>query len=167
MLQTDLSKIQYYGGKNEKKNWQFRTYLKSLDKDEAEIDAIVHRIYADVIKQIDCTQCANCCKRMRPVVTKDDIRSLSTHLHLPKDTFISQYLEIREDEYLIAKKPCPFLKDNLCSMYEVRPEDCHSYPYIWKKGFLTRLIRVIENYPICPIVFNVYEQLKTELNYKP
>jgi uncharacterized protein len=165
MLQTDLSKIKYYGIKNEKKNWQFRTFLKSLDKDEVEIDATVHHVYADVIKHIDCTQCANCCKEMRPVVTKDDICSISKQLRLPEDKFISKYLEVSEDNkvYLIAKKSCPFLKGNRCSIYEVRPEVCRSFPHLWKEGFLSRLINVVENYSICPIVFNVYEQLKSDL----
>ncbi len=166
MLQTNLSKIQYYGGKNEKKIWKFRTYLKSLDKDESAIDAIVHRVYADITKQIDCTQCANCCMKIRPIVTRDDIRSVSKHLQLPEEKFISRYLELNEvQEYLMAEIPCPFLKDKRCSMYEVRPEDCRSYPHIWKNGFVTRLMGVLNNYSICPIVFNVYEQLKSEFKY--
>ena len=31
---------------------------------------------------------------------------------------------------------------------------------------LSKLIRVVENYSICPIVFNMYEQLKSEINNK-
>ena len=88
----------------------------------------------------------------------DDIRSISTNLNLPEDTFISQYLEKSEDEYLIAKKPCPFLKDNLCSIYGVRPEDCRSYPHLWKQGFQTRLIHVVENSHYPCMNFNVSSQ---------
>ena len=32
-----------------------------------------------------------------------------------------------------------------------------------EEEFVFRLIGVIENYEVCPIVFNVYEQLKDEL----
>jgi len=104
--------------------------------------------------------------KIRPIVTRDDIRSVSKHLQLPEEKFISRYLELNEvQEYLMAEIPCPFLKDKRCSMYEVRPEDCRSYPLIWKNGFVTRLMGVLNNYSFCPIVFNVYEQLKSEFKY--
>lgn len=32
-----------------------------------------------------------------------------------------------------------------------------------KEDFVFRLIGVVGNYDVCPIVFNVYEQLKAEL----
>ena len=50
-------------------------------------------------------------------------------------------------------------------VYAHRPKDCHSYPHLHKKEFVFRLWGVVENCSICPIVFNVYEQLKDELRY--
>jgi len=35
--------------------------------------------------------------------------------------------EAKYDQY-ITHTPCPFLKDNTCSIYEVRPEGCQAFP---------------------------------------
>lgn len=167
MIQTNISKIRYYSEKNEKKNWKFRSYLKYLDKDEYEIDEIVHRINKEITQQIDCTNCANCCKEMSPIVKKNEIIKISKRLGLSKNKFIKEYLtyDDSDEEYLINKKPCPFLKDKRCEIYDIRPEDCRSFPHLWKNGFLSRLIGVVENYAVCPIVYNVYERLKTEFRF--
>jgi Fe-S-cluster containining protein len=80
--------------------------------------------------------------------------------------FEERYLGPADDnpsKYVLNELPCPFLKDNLCSNYECRPQDCRSYPHLHKGGFVSRLWGVVENYGVCPIVFNVYERLKTEL----
>jgi Fe-S-cluster containining protein len=92
---------------------------------------------------------------------------ISSRLEISKEEFINKYLENSEesDELRISKRPCPFLKNNECEIYDIRPEDCRSYPHLHKKGFRTRLIGVIENYPVCPIVFNTYNQLKEKCNF--
>ena len=89
---------------------------------------------------------------------------LVSRVQFPK--FRERYL--REDEenpshYIFKELPCPFLRNNKCSNYGYRPKDCKSYPHLHKKDFIFRLWGVVENYEICPIVFNVYEQLKIEL----
>ena len=38
-----------------------------------------------------------------------------------------------------------------------------SFPHLDKEEFVTRLWAVVDNYSICPIVFNVYEILKDKL----
>ncbi|MBW1737720.1 MAG: hypothetical protein JRJ69_09220 [Deltaproteobacteria bacterium] len=51
----------------------------------------------------------------------------------------------------------------MCSHYELRPEACRSFPHLHKEEFVSRLMGVIQNYAVCPIIFNVYERLKNEL----
>ncbi|MFZ2654546.1 MAG: YkgJ family cysteine cluster protein [Victivallales bacterium] len=163
MIQTDLTKIRYYGKKNETSNWEFRSFLKCLDMDEAELDSIVHEINKEVVDKIDCKSCANCCKEMSPIVLGDEILRISERLGVSKDEFIRKYLkqdEEDENEFIINRKPCPFLTDNQCEIYDDRPEDCRSYPHLHEKGFRSRLFGIVQNYSICPIVFNVYEKLK-------
>ena len=41
--------------------------------------------------------------------------------------------------------------------------DCRSYPHLHKKEIISRLMGVVFNCSVCPIVFNVYEQMKLEL----
>lgn len=130
-----------------------------------ELDSMVHNIYQEVSSQIDCTKCANCCKEMKPVLDIEDIKRFSTGIDILFKEFKNQHIEIGEDknEFYFNKKPCPFLKDNLCKNYDFRPDDCRSFPHLDKEEFVTRLWDVVDNYSICPIVFNVYEILKNKL----
>ena len=162
---TDLEYIKEKALEREKENWEFRALLKELDMAPKEIDAIVHEINDEVTSQIDCTQCANCCKQIRPVLDKDDVSKFAFGLGNEVSEFRERYLSQDTDNAtkFVFELPCPFLANNKCSNYDCRPKDCRSYPHLHKKDFTSRLWGIIENYGICPIVFNVYEQLKTEL----
>lgn len=165
-ITIDLEYIKEKAIEREKENWTFRTCLKQHDLASHEIDAIVHEIADELSSKIDCTKCANCCKQIRPVLGKDDISKFALGLKMPEREFQKQYL--RQDDEVSFKHqfnelPCPFLKNDECTNYDYRPKDCRSYPHLHKRGFVSRLWGVIENYGICPIVFNVYEQLKNEL----
>jgi Fe-S-cluster containining protein len=93
-----------------------------------------------------------------------DISDLAEHLKISQDEFVNQYLKKNEEGHFIFKEePCPFLANNSCTVYEKRPEDCRSFPHLHKPEFRSRLISVITNSASCPIVFNVYEELKRTL----
>ena len=164
-METDLKRIKQLGEKKNRENWEFRSFLKFVDLEMEELDSIVHDIYQKVSSQIDCTKCANCCKEMKPVLDIEDIKRFSSGIDIPFEEFKNQHIEKGEDknEFYFNKKPCSFLKDNLCTNYDFRPEDCRSFPHLDKKEFVTRLWSVVDNYSICPIVFNVYEILKDKL----
>jgi Fe-S-cluster containining protein len=80
-----------------------------------------------------------------------------------KENFLVEY--DTPEKYRFSTMPCPFLKDNLCSQYEYRPDDCMSYPHVHKKDFTSRLMGIVWNCSVCPIVYNVYEELKREIWY--
>ncbi|MBT9165148.1 MAG: hypothetical protein DDT22_01100 [candidate division WS2 bacterium] len=164
-METDLKRIRELSKEREDENWEFRSSLKNCDISEEEIDSIVHKLYQRVASQMDCRICANCCKEIQPVSDQEDIDRFSKCLVISVAQFKNQYLVKYEEpeKFVFNKKPCPFLKDNLCSHYACRPKDCVSYPHLDKSGFIFRLINIIENYAICPIVFNVYECLKNEI----
>jgi len=159
-MEIDLIKIKNQANNKEDENWQFRTFLKNLDKD---LDPIVHKLLDKVSKEVDCTVCGNCCKESQTNLTNKDINRLAKGLNIKPDKLISEYVEKnKEGNYVITQIPCPFLNDNKCTQYNSRPTDCESYPHLNKNDFVSRLIGVICNYSICPIVFNVYESLKKE-----
>ena len=166
-METDINKIRKLSKEKEDENWEFRSFLKGCDISEEKIDSIVHKLYQKVSSEIDCRTCANCCKEVHPVLDQEDIERFSKGLGISVAQFKDQYLVKDKDpeKFVFNKKPCPFLKDNLCSQYTYRPKDCISYPHLHKSGFIFRLISVIENCSICPIVFNVYEYLKDEIGY--
>jgi hypothetical protein len=65
----------------------------------------------------------------------------------------------------VASKPCPFLKDNRCTVYEARPEQCRKYPYLYEPEFSSRTLGMIERTFTCPVVYQVFEELKGELPF--
>ncbi len=94
---------------------------------------------------------------------------IHTKLKMSPIKFKEQYL-VQDDEapdkFRFNRLPCPFLRCNLCTTYEHRPQDCRSFPHLHMRDFTSRLWEVVENYSICPLVFNVYEYLKKELWHK-
>jgi len=164
-METDLKKIKHLGERRRRENFAFRAFLKNLDISTKNLDTLVRTIYHEVSSQIDCKKCANCCKQMKIILTYKDIRRLADGLDLQLKPFKNQYTSLSEDksEIYFNKIPCPLLKNNLCSKYEFRPTDCCSFPHLEKRLFVTRLWDVVDNYSICPIVFNVYEILKNKL----
>ena len=167
IIEIDINKIRRIAKLKRDENYKFRSFLKGCDCEE--IDVIVHRLYRTISPKIDCNICGNCCKKVLPVLNKKDIKRLANGLKISVDVFKNKYLIEKENNEGITfnKKPCPFLNNKICSQYKYRPEDCRSYPHLHKKYFTSRLIDVIENTSICPIVFNVYEALKEEVWNNP
>lgn len=161
-METDFKIIKKLAKEKEDENWSFRTFLKSYNINN--LDSIVHKLFKQFSETIDCTTCGNCCKEIKPSVKKTDIEKLSKSLNITPDKFITNYVEKDEDgDNVLKQTPCPFLSENKCTQYVSRPVDCASYPHLHKKDFVSRLVGVVNNYSICPIVFNVYEALKTKL----
>lgn len=165
-LELNIEKIAIIGEQKEEENFDFRVFLKGLDFEQ--VDKIVHRIDKEVRIQIDCEKCGNCCKLLRPCVTDSEIDRLSQIDNLTQHDFVNRFVEIDNLEGIkyLKDTPCKYLDDKSCSIYTNRPEDCKSYPHTQKEKFITRTFGMIENYGICPIVFNLFEQLKQELDYK-
>ena len=162
-MKTNIKKIKKLAKRKEDENWRFRSFLKGCD--EERIDSIVHRLYREVSSKIDCKACANCCKEALPILDQEDMDKLSSGMGISTTRLKEQYL-VKADEptgYTFSKTPCPFLKDNACLHHAHRPENCVSYPHLHKEGFMFRLINVVGNCSVCPIVFNVYEGLKREV----
>ena len=129
------------------------------------MDRRVHLLHREFASLIDCTTCANCCKEVSPSLSQTDVVRLSEYFGIGIPDFSEKYLEPPKDsdKQRIREKPCPFLRENLCTVYEARPDACRSFPHLHKKDFIFRTIQVVTNCHICPIVFNVFEELKEEI----
>lgn len=159
----DIPLIQRYSRHNEAEDIRFRTYLKvGLNLSNAELDAVVHETTDEVWKQIDCTACANCCRTLQIVVDDKDIRRLAAHFGTTVRQFSREYIRVAEDKTKhFVSPPCPFLRaDNLCTVYEDRPQACHDFPFLHRKDFRSRSLTMLDNTATCPIVFNVWQRLK-------
>src|SRR5450755_3669071 len=118
-------------------------------------------LHEQAFKQIDCLQCAHCCKRYSPRFKQPDIKRISKVLQLKESDFIAKYLRIDEEgDYVTHSVPCPFLgNDNHCSIYEDRPSDCKRFPYTDEDVILKRPRLTLKNSSFCPIVVSVMEGL--------
>ena len=162
---TNLERIKLLGELNHDENFDFRSWLKMQDTDK--VDKIVHQLNQKYSTHIDCTSCANCCFVLKTRVTKKDINKLARSQNITENEFRQEYIETsQEGDMKLKELPCRFLENNKCTVYSHRPYDCRSYPHLHKREFTHRLFGVIENYSVCPIVFNVYEELKVRLGFK-
>ena len=132
------------------------------------LDALVHEILAEVTAAIDCTTCANCCREMGVAVESEEIERLARHMGISAEEFESRHVATDNDygEKFMPETPCPFLGGTLCTIYEDRPSVCREFPHLHKEGFRSRLLGVVDNSALCPIVFNVLEELKRRTRWR-
>ncbi|MFI5386182.1 MAG: YkgJ family cysteine cluster protein [Fimbriimonadales bacterium] len=167
-LVTDLDTIKRISRKEEDENWEFRTFLKIHDWSDSKLDAAVHEINRKVSSQIDCQKCGNCCATLRAGITRADSVRLANRLLIGLPVFQKRYVETDDEgDKVMNQNPCPFLEGTRCSVYEDRPESCRSFPHLHKPRFRSRLIGVILNTSVCPIVFNVLRELKRQTKWRP
>jgi len=165
-IETNIKKIQQIADRKEDENLAFRSFLKGQDFDK--VDEIVHKLYSEIAPQIDCLKCGNCCINLRPTITDKELDRLVEIDEVTKSDFEEKYLKQDDFEDLkyLRSVPCKYLKDKKCMIYSDRPEECRSYPYLHKDKFVSRTLGVLNNYEICPIVFNVFELLKVEFGWR-
>ncbi len=144
---------------SEKVNKRLFSRLKL--KTPKDIDQTVQRLHDEAFSHIDCTTCANCCKTTSPRFLDKDIERLAKHFKCSPGQFITRYLRIDEDEdYVLQQTPCPFLgDDNLCMVYEQRPNACREYPHTNQRKFYKHFDITLNNTFICPAVYEIVERL--------
>lgn len=100
-------------------------------------------------------------------VTEDDILPVAANLKLSIPTFKERYVEESlQGQMIINTIPCHFLSENKCSIYPDRFTECREFPHLHKSNFKGRLFGTLMHYGMCPIVFNVIEELKVETQFK-
>ncbi|MDR1974403.1 MAG: YkgJ family cysteine cluster protein [Bacteroidales bacterium] len=166
LRETDLGKIEALADIREDENIRFRTFLKG--KNSEDVDEIVHRLHSEITREIDCTQCGNCCIELNPEVHSDDIERYAKLDGISTEEYKNQFCEKDEfeDNICFKNRPCRYLKGKECSIYEIRPQNCRMYPYTQEDRFISRLWQMLSCYSMCPIVFNLMEELKDEMRFR-
>lgn len=138
-------------------------FLKKLKKKKPkELDDFVHGLHIDAFSEFSCLDCANCCKTIGPRLIDKDVERLARHLKMKPSEFMEMYIRVDEDGDMIFREhPCPFLMpDNYCMVYESRPRACREYPHTDRKRFYQILNLSHKNCETCPVVFEIFEEMK-------
>lgn len=146
----------------------FRRFLTRMEKQPPRgLQAMAATLEKETWNEIDCLSCANCCKKMTPTFNPADIKRISAHFGQTPDEFKKKWLykERGTGDWLNKKQPCQFLnlKDNKCSIYEIRPADCAGFPHLPKK--LKDYIHVHkQNIEFCPATHRLVEKMIEKAN---
>lgn len=139
----------------------FVSYYKKNKKRLEKMDTLVHDLHEQVSAEVDCLDCANCCRSLGPAIYDKDIERISKALKIKPSEVVDNYLRIDDDgDYVFRSMPCPFLMpDNYCSIYEARPKACREYPHTDRKRFAQIFLLTVKNTSTCPIAFRVLKEL--------
>jgi uncharacterized protein len=156
----DLKKFRITSARKRKSLSAFLDKLDTLVPED--MPKIVAKADATVWQDINCMDCANCCKTMTPTFTKKDIKRISAHLEMEPKAFMDKWLikEADSGDWVNKKQPCQFLKGNKCSIYDVRPADCAEFPHHNKKPFDAYNETFKNNLPHCPATMTLVERVK-------
>lgn len=155
-----LQNWEKYSGEHQK---LYKNLLARAGKKE--VLRAIPDLHEKAFEQIDCLQCARCCKQYSPRFKMPDIKRISKSVGLSESAFITKYLRYDEEgDYVAVSTPCPFLgADNRCSVYDDRPSDCKRFPYTDEDVLLKRPSLTQKNSTFCPIVVSVLEGLLEKL----
>lgn len=149
--------------KSKEKQKVFKQFLQRADKNK--VLKMLPGLHEEAFEKVDCLSCAACCKNYSPRFKTPDVKRISKHLGMRESEFIETYLKVDEDgDFVVKSSPCPFLgQDNFCSIYEVRPSDCHRFPYTDEDVIIKRQALTLKNSTFCPITFYVLDKLTSSL----
>jgi uncharacterized protein len=165
---TDLVQIRMLGEKKRDENEQFRRFMKSHHHS----DLTLRRIAEGIEDQIDCTQCANCCKVATVQLSERDVDRLARHLRISASRFLSDYTVKSDEEGRVLKRTdesgCVFLDGKDCTVYEARPDICQRFPHLVRGSgsIASRMWQLVDRACYCPIVYNSLEAFKEQLRFR-
>jgi Fe-S-cluster containining protein len=145
-------------------NCRFRTFLK-IHAEGDELDAQFLALHKELFANYDCCKCNNCCRAFDISLDGDEAKRIAAFLGMTESDFAAKYLTNADPEddkpSKFATKPCPFLGgDGRCAIQECKPDVCTGFPYTDKPNRLSSMWGVIDNTAICPVVFEILEEIK-------
>src|SRR6267154_1464064 len=132
-MYTPLEQIK----KNRKQKKALLKFLRGLTHRKVKnLDAKAIALNNEAFTKVDCLKCANCCKTMHPTWKKAEVKRVAQHVGLSYKEYFDKHLVLEDGDIMNKKAPCQHLgKDNMCSIYDIRPADCKGFPHTQNKGF--------------------------------
>ncbi len=160
---TDLAEVFRLGTAKAEENRDFRRYLAARHSSERPFQLRA----AEVQRAVDCTACANCCRRSIVSLGLKEIEAIAKFLGVDADSVRRLYTDPDPDAPAArvlrgTDEGCVFLYDNLCLIYEARPKACREFPHIrlGDHSLGSRPASMARWAALCPILYNALETYK-------
>lgn len=161
-----LSELKEAYKKVEEDNYIFRRYLKN-NADMKTLDQQFLSLHKEFFSEYDCNACRNCCVEYSANFEEEELLPVTEYLNLSKKEFIDQYIEERYGQYDLKTKPCAFLKvDGACEIESCKPLSCKDYPFTDRPDRMFSLASLVSSTSVCPVVYEMFERLKEDYNFK-
>ena len=167
-MTTDPDEIRRLAEGKEAENLRFRRHLHAHHVPAEPFQIIAQEIE----RQIDCTQCANCCRQMMVEVTPEEIESIAAALGVTVQELMRQHIapepgDSRQKVMRTEHGGCTFLNGNLCSIYEARPAACREFPHVAVGAHTlgARMESISRHASVCPILYYSIEAYKRQTGY--
>lgn len=154
----ELKDLERLAREKEEENYRFRTYLKT-HADEKKLDKEFKMLHEKYFKIYDCSKCRNCCKTIGVSMQEDELLKICKFYNLDIDEVKNMLVE-KYGKYINKDKSCPFLEDKTCKIAKCLPRTCKEYPYTNKSERIDSLLTVVQNSKVCPVVYEILEELK-------
>jgi len=149
---------------------RIKSFLTKLEKQPPRgLDQMAADADKQVWKELNCLDCANCCKTMSPTYTKKDMQRISKHLGMSEKAFKEKWLyKDKTGDWMNKKQPCQFLdlSTNMCKIYSVRPLDCAGFPHLTKKKMVDYMHVHKQNIEYCPATYSMVEKMMERVGKK-
>jgi len=166
---TDLAEIQRQGVAKSAENLEFRRYLTAHHQRIEAFQALA----VEVQRHIDCTACANCCRRSIVSVRTAEIARIAAYLGVREGAAVRQFTapdgDSRRARTLASSKGgCVFLTGNLCAIYAARPRACREFPHVTPgtHSLGGRIASLCRWAALCPILYNALEEFKHVVGFR-
>lgn len=159
-MKAELRQLIQQAKSRKEENVKFFQKIKSNSLKS--LDTRFHVYHEEVFQEINCLDCANCCKTTSPIFYDKDVERAASFLKIKAVDFETKYLKQDEEGDLVLKSsPCSFLMDdNKCLIYEARPKACREYPHTNRKRMHQILDLTLKNSTICPAVAEIVKRFK-------
>jgi len=147
-------------------NFKFRTYLKN-HADPQELDVQFKQLHEKYFAMYDCSKCHNCCIKLKGTIPENDLKRDAEYLKVTINEFKGKYLDDKPSnhEYDTKNCPCDFFNGKECILGDCKPEACKAYPHTNKDNRLASMWSIVDNASICPVVYEIIEELKKIYNF--
>jgi Fe-S-cluster containining protein len=100
-----------------------------------------------ILDYFECERCCRCCSEMPIHLNDEDVERL---YRLDGDALFDKMNADEMDNFL--KTPCPYLKGDICTIYEDRPSACKMFPFV--------VIRPVPTLQLCPMGKKIFDKFK-------